>query len=135
MDFVNTINIENIENEVNIKFNHPRFLEIIINYFRNNKETGISFDKFLSEAKYLLSLIKILTGNNEDKNLKNASEDFFSLLSKFIMLIGDINDNLDIDERKKFEIEFDIANDKFYKNFILLLKDLSAIKEYLNRKI
>lgn len=130
MDILKNIKLEDIELKTGKKFNFPVFLNIIIEYFKLSDDKEYSFNEFIFDSKYLLSLIKLFSQPVSDASLEKAQSEYLNILEKFLGTLESIGRNLGEKEKILFDDLFSQSGEYFYKNIVLLLSDLTAIKDH-----
>lgn len=130
MDILKDINLPDIELKTGNKFNFPVFLNSIIEYFKPSCVKEYSFNEFIFDSKYLLSLIKLFAQPPTDVSLEKSQLEFINMLEKFLKTLESIRKNLGEKEKILFDDSFSPSGENFYENIILLLADLTVIKNY-----
>jgi hypothetical protein len=129
-DMIKNINIEDIELKTGKKFNFPVFLNIIIEYFKFSEDKEYSFNEFIFDSKYLFSLIKLFSRPESDASLEKPQSEYLKMLEKFLETLESVRKYLDEKEKILFDDLFSPSGENFYKNIVLLLSDLTVIKDY-----
>jgi hypothetical protein len=130
MDLINDININEIEVITGKKITFPLHIKTIFNYFGNSKNEEYTFNEFIFDAKYLLSLIKLFSNPVSDAPLEKSQSEYFRTLEKFLGIMESVRKNLTDKEKFLFDDSFSPSGKNFYENIVLLLSDLTAIKDY-----
>jgi len=124
------ININEIEEMTGKKIHFPVFVNIIFGYFVNSKDKEYDFNDFIFDSKYLLSLIKLFSRTASDASLEKSQSEYIIMLEKFLGVMESVRKNLSEKERILFDDSFSPSGENFYENIVLLLSDLTAIKNY-----
>lgn len=130
MEILNSLNLTDIENKTGKKFNFPVILNIIVEYFKFLQDKKYSFNEFIFDSKYLLSLIKLFSQPVSDASLEKSQSEYFRTLGEFLGILDSVGKTLKDSEEKIFNDLFSAENENFYSNIILLLTDLTVIKDY-----
>lgn len=124
------INLKDIEIKSGKKFNFPVFLNLIFEYFKFSDDKEYSFEEFIFDSKYLLSLIKLFSQPVSDASLEKSQSEYFRMLEKFLGTLESVGKNLGETEKKLFKDSFSPSCENFYTNIVLLLADLTVIKNH-----
>ncbi len=130
MDIIDNINIIEIEKITGKKIYFPVFINIFNDYFVNLKDKGYNFNDFVFDSKYLLSLIKLFSQPVSDASLEKSQSEYFRMLEKFLRILESVRKNLREKDRIVFDESFSPSGENFYSNVVLLLSDLTVIKNY-----
>ncbi|MBN1634079.1 MAG: hypothetical protein JW917_07940 [Ignavibacteria bacterium] len=130
MDISKNINLKEIQMETGKEFFFPVFLNIIIEYFQSCGDKKYTFSEFVFDSKYLLSLIKLFSQPVSDASLEKSQSEYFRMLEKFLGILESVRKNLGEKERILFDASFSPSGGNSYENIVLLLSDLTAIKDY-----